>query len=440
MKEPTSIAELVPVNGWLSEWDAYSGVSMMAPREFRMGLGLAVISAAVGKGVWFPAFERDRWHPHIWICLVGPAGHRKSTPVYAAKQFIKAVRGPEVLLPRYWSREGLGGPLSEAPDGLWEMGELQAFLKLAGRDYMGGAKEWLCDVWDGDGDAVARALKNKKDSTQAVPDLAMTAIATARPSDFEEAAGWTDFSSGFFSRFILFPTEAEPEYRGRRMPEGHDRESHAAERVHLLKGLAEIAIWHGGDHEVQIDEEADALWELYDKPWQKEAADVPPELSGWATRRGIQALKLAVLHGLSRTHKPIVEPEDVAFGVTVVQATWASVCKIAGDRVGLGLEGARVERVLAVGRQLSKKGHALVPEREWLRLCWRSLKGKGREFEDLLTMWEAAGMLERVKGRTSERGRQAKQVRFLSLNGAESRQQASTSVDDFQEVTVNHDR
>lgn len=409
MSRPLPIAKLVPQDGWLADFCTYTRTNMMAPVEFQLGVGLAVLSATIGRGCWV-RLGAKRWYPHIWIVLVGGAGANKSTPVYTALDFITQQVGSDAILPRRWSPEAFFAALAKTPDGFWNVGELGGWLGGAGRDYMRGAREDLCDLWDS---PPAWKRATRKDDTPPIERAAFTAVASARPADFEDAAGLTDFSSGFLSRFLLINAETKGAYRGLSHVEGVTDDLADAARNQILSRLHQIGLWKGGDHRVTFDPDAEAAWEAFDRRSIGEADDVPELLHGWAKRRGIQALKLAVLHALSRHHKPEVSGLDVAWGCAVIDSSWASVKAIALDRIGLDRDAQRRQRVTEIAQQIARDNGGWISVRDVLRKT-RLIRNK-KDLDQWVETWRESGEFVVGEMRTAERGPPA---RALLLAGS----------------------
>jgi hypothetical protein len=390
---------------------------MMAPREYQLACGLAALSAAIGRSVWFRlGGGNKRWHPHLWVVLYGPAGWQKSTPTYTVSDLVLEARGGEALLPRRFSAEAFYDALQAMPDGFWDAGELSAFLAGARREYMSGVRDDLSDLWDS---PTLWKRKLRKESVE-VARPAPTAIATARPDLFEDAAGTSDFSSGFLSRFLLFepPEGTEPPYVGIDVVEGITEPGARALWDTLVAGLKEVAAWHGGDHRADFDRDARDLHAQRDERWQREArrGHVASELTGWALRRGIQAQKLSILHAFSRHNRPEVEGEDMAWAVAVVDACWKTAEAIALEKVGMDREGSRRARVWDTAASLMRRQGGIASRREIMRHVIRSVRDK-RELAGLIAAWEEAEQVE-TGYRQGPAGPPADAVRLLNSTPA----------------------
>jgi hypothetical protein len=403
-----TLADFLPTEGWLGSWMKEMGDVISAPKEFILAAGLASLSATVGRQLWFGLGKR-KWYPHLWLMLLAPAGVRKSTAVNASIEAVRWARGTEALLPSRWSPEGFYEALKDCPDGFWDVGEIAGFLRSAGRDYMAGARQELCDVWDSK--RIYRRLKKKGDSTE-VDFPAPTAIASGRLTDFADAAGLTDFRSGFFSRWLIVTTKVSGEQFYRGMLESDAVDESKADT--LFQDLYEMHVeLRKTDRKAVFTVEAMMLWEEHDRRWQFE--ETVEEMGGFGLRRGIQAAKLAVLHSLGTNFTPrvIVEPADVAWGLAVADACFEGVRAIQMDEIGLSQRAMDRDRVWRkVSDMAGREPGAAVTLRAVQRKLWRDFDDAGRLAKQV-DMWAQAGMIERGWLKP-ERGPGAEAIRLLT--------------------------
>jgi uncharacterized protein DUF3987 len=407
--ETSPVRALVPKQGWLGDFFEYADAVMMASDEFKLGVALASLSAAVGKGAWFRlGGSYKRWRCHLWILLVGGAGHRKSTPIELASQLTRETRGEPGVLPRQFTKEAFFDALQEAPDGFWDVGELPAFLGRGRSDYMAGINAELCDIWDGQG----LSRRTRKEGLKRVTGTAVTAIATARPTDFEEHTGLQDFRSGFLSRFLILQATGTPAYIGIRAAGGVSDHVLDAHYAALKSDLADVGAYRGGDHQIHWTPDAIECFEMLDQPWNSQ--ETTAELTGWASRRGIQTVKLASLHSFAANRTPslTLEPEDVAWGAAVTNHHWNAAEAISVETVGLDRDGARRKRIFDGILTRARETDGSLSRRDAYRNTHRLIRGK-RELEDMIDGWVEAGIFERGFIRP-ERGPKAAAIRLLN--------------------------
>lgn len=65
-----------------------------APEIFQLWSGLSALSALAGRRIWFD-MGHFRYHPALYVVLVGPPGVRKSTSMNVAKDIVMSVLGPD---------------------------------------------------------------------------------------------------------------------------------------------------------------------------------------------------------------------------------------------------------------------------------------------------------------------------------------------------------
>lgn len=146
----------------LARWEAPDGVLRLyeqywlpttdAPQEYIVGSGFAVLAAAIEDRVFLP-FGGQNIYRNLWVLLLGPSSfYRKSTCVSKARKTLARLYDGDAaggaLLPDEFSREALLRRLSERSQGLLTFSEFSGAMAAMGRDYMGGTKEFLADLYD----------------------------------------------------------------------------------------------------------------------------------------------------------------------------------------------------------------------------------------------------------------------------------------------------
>lgn len=383
---------LVPDGGWLRRWCDLQASTTQAPVEFHLASGLAALSGTLGANVSFELGGRP-WHATLWQLLMAPAGAHKSTPISAATRAVIAVRGAEVLLPSRWSPEAFYDALKSCQDGFWDIGEISAFLGQARSDYMAGVRGELCDAWD----HRTMIRRTRKEGKITIPAPAITAVATGRIHDFEQAAGLADFKGGLLSRFLLVQASEPGEHRGLKhsSPAGSDERD--SERKALYDHLEEVRtylhpITESPPVAVKFEAEAEELWDASDQVWSTE--EVSDELSGWASRRGIQALKIATLAALAERAQAEVILSDMQWAIELIETSWAAVAEIATDLIGLDRDAQKRSRLFDAARRLAYKQDGIFTERELHNRVWRLVRDR-KETATQIDSWEAAGLVEK---------------------------------------------
>lgn len=387
----SSIEDLIPQTGFLGDYIATAREQIMAPVEFHLATGLAALSTAVGRGV---KFYLGGWrYPSLWQVVLAPAGAGKSSATAPLRELIEKIRGTDSILPSRFSPEAIYEALSNNPDGLWIMGEIGGFLGNQRRDYMAGLIEDLCEIWDHS--SAHRKLRKEEFK---IERPAITLIATGRQTDFVDQAGLEMFTSGYMSRLLVLTTNEPPAYRGLR----DQKRSSGVPGVEeaLASYLEEIGRFRNLPVPVQIgpgdgiSNAAVDRWEVDDRRWNDELATVPRYLEGFAKRRGIQALKLAVLHALSRAQIPVVQAEDIAWGCMLAERCYRGVELLTtSSEVGLDRYERRRHEIWQKAVAIASADSGICPTRDLMRSC-RWLRNK-RELDDQIELWTGSGLARR---------------------------------------------
>jgi hypothetical protein len=147
----------MPDDGWLHDYLRAVTPLTDAPVEFHLVSGLCALAAAVGNRLWTVSWGQSVY-PHLWVVLVAPSSFwRKSTSINQAEALLREA-SPTSVYPSDFSREKFLRILAEQPGGVLTLKEFGGFLATLGRDYMGGMKENLTELYDGP-DVFTRALQ-----------------------------------------------------------------------------------------------------------------------------------------------------------------------------------------------------------------------------------------------------------------------------------------
>jgi hypothetical protein len=384
-----TLADYMPTEGWLGAWCKEMSDVIAAPQEFILAAGLGALSATIGKQLWFGLGKR-KWYPHLWIMLLAPAGIRKSIAVNQTSKAVRFARGKDAFLPNRWSPESFWDGLEQSTDGYWNVGEISGFLGSSRKDYMSGARSELCDVWDSQS-----FIRRTRTKTNDIDDPAPTAMATGRIDDFMNAAGLSDFRSGFFSRWLIVTTKVTGQEFYRGMLESDQMDDNATDaRFDDLYRLG-IELRNTKPRKISFTHDAMVLWEDYDRRWTFE--EHVDELSGFARRRGIQAAKLAILHTIGTTFNPhvTVDPNSVAWGLAVSEACFEQVRAMQMDEIGMSAKAQERDRIWKKVRDLGAKSpHGVVRERDLYTRIRFDFDDPGRR-DKQITIWEQSGLIER---------------------------------------------
>ena len=207
-------------NKFLKKYCDYATEITDAPIVFHEFMAYALMAAATGGKVYLPQGDNHLYPNFYLILLAGSSSFRKSTSLMIAASLLKALN-PNYILPSEFSLESFYQVLTEQPSGVMFYNEFKSLLGLMKRDYMQGAKAFLCGVYDGYGGHYSKT----KAAGEVKIDKTFVNIwgATTEEWFVREVTG-DDVGSGFLARFIFvmardknkqlwFPPPADKEKR-----------------------------------------------------------------------------------------------------------------------------------------------------------------------------------------------------------------------------------
>lgn len=377
----------MPDGGWL--WRYLQAVTPLTdtPVEFSLASGLCALSAALGNSLWFETWGQ-RVYPHLWAVLVAPSSFwRKSTAINLAERILREAEDARVL-PSDFSREKLLEELQARPVGLLTLKEFGGFLATIGRDYMAGTKEMLTELYDGP-DRYTRALKAK---SYVVERPALTLLAATTLDWLESRITDGDLRGGFLGRFLFVTAARKSSAKG--LTGGMD----AAARMDLRDGLIELTRVTVGP--ARLDPDAKVIYEAWMGTWEEEVTSShhSADLTGFAVRLQVYALKVAMLHQAS-TSLDAGEPVDVVSRLSIERAIaycrllWGNVASLIDDEIAIGKDAKDIRRIKGmVGAGIDRSA--------LLRLS----KMRARDFDQLLDTLVQSGDVIRERRKASEVG------------------------------------
>lgn len=416
-------AGLIPDEGFLGEYMAYARRHAMAPDQFHLACGLTALSGIAGSALYFP-MGISRFYGTFWGVLCGPAGRaRKTSAMKLAVDLIEETI-PELELPSDFSREALLEAISKQPSGVMQIDEFGGFLARAARDYMSGVKQDLSKMWDSPRSATRKTMKN----TYKIERPTLTIIGACPLDDLTNFARFNDFKQGFMSRLLFFTMEQEEP-----VPYLDPGEVDMTAREWLVVQLRQYASLREKHAPIEVSEAVRAQWRTYDEKAAKEAAEAPPELSGWESRRGIWIAKLGLLFSLSLTGNPVMEADELERADWLVEILTKTMRSIVGDIPLAGDRGAEKRRlVFDRARSLARANQGVVARRDLLRSVQNHVSSVD-ELDMMMAVRVGAGEFERGYFRTGARGPQSLSYRYM--NGAPTPEGWEREGDRYQSVT-----
>lgn len=387
----------MPEKGYLRDFIEHGCHVSMSPPEFFLAAGLAQISAMLANRATVRLGGRN-YPPHLWVILLGPAGAKKSTALALAARILDEALPISTLFPQETSREQLWTTLSTRPTGLMILSEFLAFLSKASRDYMAGLKEDLCEIWDSP-EKMERALRS---GTTLVRKPAVSIGGAAVPEALGEWVKQRDLSGGFLSRFLFVPQTTPLAYKGLDMngDAGHSKLTRWLHELYEELPPADKPV------RVRFGPEAAARWETYDR----EILDLPTplELSGFAGRCGVYALKAAMCYAYAETGNLVPEEHHVDMACGFVEYSRRQVWQMLED-LDPSRDAQDLRRAKATIARLAGSD-GWVPSREVMR----SIHLVRRRFDEIMDTLASTEQIEVRTTRPEDGGRPSQEVRVSS--------------------------
>lgn len=255
-----------------------------APLEFHLGSAFSMLAAAAGNSVTFPVFGgRTAW-PNLYVLLIAPSGFfRKSTVIGMAEDILRQV-DEDLVIRGEQSREALLDILSAHPVLFLPISEFSSTLALWARDYMGGMREVVTDLYD----PYFKYTRKLRKETQSIAKPALNILAASTSDWLREKLTEGDLKGGFMGRFILIQgIHKEPDPG---LPNGEQDLAPQQSLVTFLK-----AIYNQGKRNVRA-KQIKSDFDMWLKDFEFRASrEQDPEFSGFYSRVGNHCLKLLAL-------------------------------------------------------------------------------------------------------------------------------------------------
>lgn len=290
-------------NGWLGEYVYYAGELTDSPPIFHLAVGLSMLATACGSRVIFRG-GGGRWYwPNLYILFVAPSGlMRKSTSIEIGLNLLRKA-DPEVIIPNETSREEFLRILSIKPEGLIRESEFASALARYHRDYMGGFKELITDLYDPYVE-YRRQIKGREGTGEKliIKKPALNYLAASTVEWLIDSLTENDLRSGFLARFLVFPATSKGKWVSFLSEAEEDVESRL---VDLLMGLRRL-------HEVRVSyREVLKPFNVWVREMESVGDVAQPEIVGFYARLALHCAKLAALLEISssglRDHYTISE-------------------------------------------------------------------------------------------------------------------------------------
>lgn len=306
--------------GFLRSYVDYCADTTDAPHIFHLGVGVAILGAALGNNVRIPSWARQEIYPNVWLVLIAPSGFmRKSASLRLGKGLLSR-SVPKALLPQDWTPEKLTAILQDNPAGLLTISEFTRILAMLERDYNLGSKEMLTELYDSPAEWVVERQKSKK---RVIENAAISIMAATTLDWLEDRVKSKDLRGGFLARFLFLPATK----RGPRVTKRPDS-THAI-RLSLSDHLKAVAELEGQADFSEVWEDFDD-W-LYRYEVMAESGGMPPELAGMYSRTGTTTLKLALIMQASLRPQLEITEEAMRKAITFIEFIHNVTAKVTGS-------------------------------------------------------------------------------------------------------------
>jgi hypothetical protein len=362
-----------------------------APPIFGLWCGVAAISAALGRNS-FLQFGQFPIYPNFYIIIVGSSGHyRKSTSIEISATLLKSLQPPPKLISQKVTPEALIQAVRQV-----EMKDLSMFLKESGtgyvvadefnvflnkKSYEAGLASILIQMFDCKDEisyqTVGRGVESVRNSCLGI--LGGSTVDWLKSGVPEDAVG-----GGLTSRMIFVFYDGA--VRDVPWPEfSAQQEALLAKLKEHLQLIAQIK------GEFKLDPDGKSLYvEEYTRFRHQTGKDFffDMNLRGYASRRHIHMLKLAMVYSASERYDKVITKSHIASAISSLESCEANLPGII-SQITSSSSGTTLDMVL---RLITRKG--TITRVELQRSVAHRLQK--RELDEVLDTLEYAGLIEKL--------------------------------------------
>lgn len=397
---------------FIADYTAYASEFTDAPPIFHHRMALMAISIALNRKVGLRQ-GYGHLYPNLWMILLAPSGfYHKSYAITTAVNLIKRVN-PGLILPDDFSREGLIEELALGPKRLLISYEFQTLMGVLGRDYMGGAKALLTELFDNPHDYV-RKLKTQK-AKKADPDQEdspgdkqkvvvkepfLNLIAASTLEWFCESLKNSDLMGGFIARFFIVRSYPKDKSLAWLPPDD------AEKKELLIETLSQV---HQMNGEMELTQEAKTTYEKWYHIFEKSRRDDTSVVSAFYPRLTEYAKKFAMLHAVDRAQSLTITKEDIQFGCNLADQCAVEINQMRLHEITNGWyekERKKVEQCLIMAR-------GPITRRE---LC-RGTRIRSKTLDEVLRDLEDSGLISVRKEHTANSDKPSTIYEWVTYNG-----------------------
>ncbi len=218
-------------DGFIKDYLDYASNLTDAPEKFHIAAAFSLLSS-VASNVWME-FGAFRQKPNLWILILAPTSRfRKSTVIRISENLLRQV-DDSLVLPHEWSIEALFEILQKKSVGTFYWSEFGNTLASLSRDYMGGGKEFLSDLYD----CPIKRERILKSNTYTIENPYINILAASSTIWFKERIREGDVAGGFLNRFVFFCENTKTKWMA--VPDRPDQEK-VSSLIQQLKNISQM--------------------------------------------------------------------------------------------------------------------------------------------------------------------------------------------------------
>jgi len=284
MLSEQQVAEALPEKGWLRQYVEWASQCTDAPKAYHIGTGLSLLSMAAPIDYNVP-FGAGPIRCNVFILLVGDSRVARKTQAIKLGASVLRNGMEEFVGEEPGSPQGLEASIRKKPKQILFYEEFGEFLAKAEEGFMLPMKTLLTRVYDcsPQGKALSKEVRGE------VKNPRVSVLGGSAPEYLERHTEPTDWTGGFFSRFLVFNASRERTYT---IPPG------APGMDDLSTGLMTIKNRPIGPCRGLEPGRVRAMWDTYYQQQEGMAAQAARATSGALSGAPTNALKIAGLLAL----------------------------------------------------------------------------------------------------------------------------------------------
>ena len=278
------IEKTIP-DGFLKSYISYASTLTDAPVEFHLMTGLSLLSVAAGSSVTYRGFGGDEHWCNLYTLIIAPTGFFRKSTALAIGRRILTKANKELILPNEQTRERFLSELQEKPTSILFVPEFAAQLSLWGREYMGGMKEIITELYDPASSYVRQTMKAQK---VIIIRPSLTILAATTSEWLIERLTVGDMRGGLMGRFLICPSGQKTRWQGLPEPSDPIIEDELADYLQALNYIERATV------NLKAIKEPLNTWlqSMENKDWGS-------DMAGFISRLGNHTIKLTILYHLS---------------------------------------------------------------------------------------------------------------------------------------------